>query len=87
MTRTKAPEPPAAPRHNIERQLAALQRRVSQANVALRQRNALMVKMKDEGWTLRQMTAVLNHAAVAEGDSPMTEDTVQKAIRRTRDGV
>lgn len=84
-TRRKTPPPPTRPSGDVEKELALLQRTVSRGAIAVRRRNALLCGMKERGYTLRDLTAILNHAAVTEGDAAMTEDTVQKAIRRTRE--
>lgn len=80
-SRSPTPGRPSSP---DERRLEALQRQISQANtILLAERNSLLVRMSRNGYLHRDLSARLSRAATAVGDSPLTEDAVQKAIRRT----
>jgi hypothetical protein len=84
--RRKPPEPPIQPQSSLEEALYDAQADVVRAADGLRTRNTLLVDMRNRGYSLRQMTGILNAAAADLGGEPVTEDAVQKAIRRTREG-
>lgn len=75
-----------APVTEDERKLVALQKDVSRGNLAVIERNALLMEMFESGSRQRDLVALLNHGVAAVGDTPVTEGAVHKAIRRLRNG-
>jgi hypothetical protein len=67
-----------------ERKLVALQRDVSRGNLAVIERNRLLMVMFEAGHSQPELTALLNAGASDVGDRPMTDGAVQKAIVRLR---
>lgn len=88
-TRRKAPEPATKPTDADERRLVALARTAARAEVELTEamvaRNRALIELREQGYTLRRLTALVNYGATQAVRQPMTEDAVQKAIRRTRE--
>jgi hypothetical protein len=74
------------PTTDEERQLVALQKDVSRGNLAVIQRNALLLDMFRSGYRQNQLTDLLNGATEATGDLPLTQGAVHKAIKRLRNG-
>lgn len=74
------------PSTDEERTLVALQKDVSRGNLAVIQRNALLLDMFQAGYRQNQLTDLLNGATEATGDLPLTQGAVHKAIKRLRNG-
>lgn len=66
-----------------ERQLVAAQHAISLGNVALVRRNRMLAALHATGkYTQKALVELLNGAAVAAKDAPLSEAAVHKAIRR-----
>lgn len=66
------------------RRLAALQRDVSKGNLAMLERNSFLAELFDDGVSQPNMVAVINDAATAVGDAPITSGAVHRAIKRAK---
>lgn len=58
------------------------QREVLSARKALTVRDSMLKVLYDRGYTQRQLLDILNDEARKMGEGPMSEDAVQKAIKR-----
>jgi hypothetical protein len=67
---------------NLERRLCSLQRAVSGAATALVERDALLLRLYDQGYEQRELADLLNREVTKAGGTPLSEDAVQKAIRK-----
>mgnify|MGYP003636140387 CR=1 FL=1 len=74
------------PTTDEERTLVALQEDVSRGNLAVIERNALLLSMFSAGYRQNQLSDLLNGATEAVGDLPLTQGAVHKAIKRLRNG-
>lgn len=74
------------PTTDEERALVALQEDVSRGNLAVIERNALLLDMFRAGYRQNHLTELLNGATVTTGDLPLTQGAVHKAIKRLRNG-
>lgn len=69
-----------------EKQLAAVQRRLTKAEndvaALVRQRDQMMASLSwNSGYKQRRLAEIISHGAVAGGGQPLTEHAVQRALR------
>lgn len=75
-----------APRGVDERRLEQAQQEIQKGKRATRDRDALIVKLNENGMSVDQLAARLTRASLATGGRPITANAVSKIIKRRQDG-